>query len=92
MARPMDPRLLRLLGRHLALGLGTGLAIAGAFYALDIGGFRTLTAATRDGAMAIFIFTFAMAFTFGALAMGVGVMLHPRDPDYGTRMGRKDEE
>lgn len=92
MAKPVDRRLLWLLGRHLAVGLAAGLAIAAAFYALDIGGFRTLTQATRDGAMAIFIFTFAMAFTFGALAMGVGVMLHPRDPDYGASMGRREED
>lgn len=89
-----DRRLFALLGRNLAVGVGVGLALSIAFYALDLGGFRSLTAATRDGGTAIFIFTFAMVFTFGAMAMGVGVMLHPRDPSYGHDMrerGARDD-
>ncbi len=87
MSNPVDRRLFRLLGRHLALGLATGLAITAVFFALDVAGLRNLVAATREGWIAVFILAFAMAFTFGALAMGMGVMLHPRDPDYGMRMG-----
>jgi hypothetical protein len=84
------PKLVRFLLKHLAVGAGVGLALSVAFYALDIGSFRSLTAASRDGPLAMFIFTFAMVFTFGALGMGIGVMTHPRDANYGHQWGRDD--
>lgn len=84
------PELVRFLLRHLALGAAIGLGLAVVFYALDIGGLKSLTAASRDGPLAMAIFTFAMVFTFGALGMGVGVMTHPRDANYGHHWGRDD--
>jgi hypothetical protein len=84
------PQLVRFLLRHLAIGAGVGFGLAVAFYGLDIGGLRSLTAASRDGPLAMGIFAFAMVFTFGALGMGVGVMTHPRDASYGQNWGRDE--
>ncbi|MFZ4071042.1 MAG: hypothetical protein ACOYJ6_13170 [Caulobacterales bacterium] len=84
------PELVRFLLRHLAIAAGVGLGLAVAFYALDIGSLRSLTAASRDGPLAMGVFAFAMVFTFGALGMGVGVMTHPRDAAYGQNWGRDE--
>lgn len=78
--------LFRLLGRNLALGLAVGLGLSIAFYVMDVGSLRSLTGKSRDGPFALAIFTIAMLFTFGSFGMGIGVMLHPRGPDYGADM------
>jgi hypothetical protein len=79
--QPHDPRLFRLLLRHLAVGVAAGFVIAALIYALDIGGLRSLAHSSRDGALAMGILTFGLVFLFGPLAMGAGVMLHDFSKD-----------
>lgn len=74
-----DRRLLRLLVSNCLVGMAAGVATTAVLVALDIGGLRTVLAATREAVLAIVVLAFAMAALMGSMAMGVAVMTLPRD-------------
>lgn len=85
---PNDRRLLRFLAAHCVVGLGAGILFSALILAFDIAHLRTLMGGAREGALALFMFVFATSFLFGSMAMGIGVMLLPRDMNYGRNAGR----
>lgn len=80
---PREGRLLRFLGTQCLIGVVAGAIFSALFLALDLAGLRSLLGATREAGLALFMFCFAIMAMFGAMAMGIGVMLLPRDANYG---------
>lgn len=71
------PRLLRLLGLHLALGIAFGTAFASLLMMTDSGGLRTLIGTTSEPYLALAALYVMCALTFGSVLMGIGVMTLP---------------
>jgi hypothetical protein len=76
-------RLPRFLARHALIGFGIALAFVGALLAFDIGGFRSLAAASPSGWLAAIMLAFSTGVTFASLQMGFAIMLLGRDSDDG---------
>ena len=76
------PRLLRLLGGHLAYGVLIGMAFATVLISNKQLGLLDLMIRTEQPVLAVVMLFFVNALTFGSLSMGIGVMTLPLErPD-----------
>ncbi|MEM9618784.1 MAG: hypothetical protein AAF936_12560 [Pseudomonadota bacterium] len=70
-----DWRLTRYLLRHLIVGAASGWIFVGALLVFNIAGFRSLTASSSFGALAIVMLLIVMTITWGSAAMGTAIFL-----------------
>ncbi|MEO1243842.1 MAG: hypothetical protein AAFX54_18190 [Pseudomonadota bacterium] len=83
-----DWRLTRYLLRHLIVGAASGWIFVGALLIFDVAGFRSLTANSPVGLLAIAMLLAVMTITWGAAAMGTAVFLMKDDGDDSNDKGR----
>ena len=83
------PILLKLLVRHLVMGIAAGWVTLGMLLFVNIGGLRTILFASSDPILALILLAFGFTVTFGSLAMGVAIMTLPYGGDDSKGRGLK---
>ena len=73
--------LLKLLVRHLVMGIAAGWVTLGALLFINIGGLRDILFASSDSVLALVLLAFGFTITFGSLAMGAAIMTLPYGDD-----------
>ncbi len=83
------PILLKLLLRHLVMGIAAGWVTLGMLLFVNIGGLRTVLFGASDPILALILLAFGFTITFGSLAMGAAIMTLPYGGDHGKGGGLK---
>ncbi|MCP4934664.1 MAG: hypothetical protein GY927_10790 [bacterium] len=81
------PILLKLLVRHLIMGIAAGWVTLGMLMFVNIGGLRTILIASSDPVLVFILLAFGFTITFGSLAMGAAIMTLPYGGDQGKGRG-----
>ena len=83
------PILLKLLVRHLVMGITAGWVTLGMLLFVNIGGLCTILFASSDPVLALILLAFGFTITFGSLAMGAAIMTLPYGEDHDKGRGLK---
>ncbi len=83
------PILLKLLMRHLVMGIAAGWVTLGMLLFINIGGLRTILFTSSDPILTLILLAFGFTITFGSLAMGAAIMTLPYGGDHGKGGGLK---
>lgn len=73
------PRIVRLILRNAAIGMGLGLAVAAGLVATDVAGMWTLIAGTSNPVAPLALLALGFSTLFGSLLMGAAIMRLPYD-------------